>query len=239
MNVMFEELDSQVSPLGEISLRRRRITAFGDRDIYEVKLNDEFLMSSAFVEGEIALANLALEAVDGENLRVVVGGLGLGYTANAVLKSNRVQDLIVVEVLDTVIHWHRQELVPLSELLNADPRCRYVLGDFFEIAANPYKDFEPGKFPQPVDAILLDIDHSPKALLNESNSSFYTPPSLLRMTRHLRKGGIFAMWSNEPADQEFMDMLRSVFSAVSSHEVIFDNPLQGGKSSNTVYLARS
>lgn len=238
MSEMFEEIDSQSSPLGEISLRRRRIPAFGARDIYEVKLNNEFLMSSAFVAGEIALADLALEAVTGEDLKVVVGGLGLGYTANAVLKSIRVRDLVVVEALDTVIYWHQQELVPLGEALNADPRCRYAHGNFFEMAVNPDIGFEPGMPPEPADAILLDIDHSPTALLNERNSTFYTQTSLLQMTGLLRKGGVFAMWSNEPEDREFMDMLRSVFSSVSSHKVSFDNPLHGGKSSNTVYLSR-
>lgn len=224
--------------MGEISLRRRRIPALGDRDIYEIKLGDEFLMSSAFVEGEIALADLALDAVAGENLRVVVGGLGLGYTAAAVLKNNRVRDLIVVEVLDTVIQWHRQTLVPLGATLTADPRCRFVLGNFFDIATNPYKGFEPGKPPEPVDAILLDIDHSPMAFLNERNSDFYTPPSLLRMTRHLRSGGVFAMWSNEAVDEDFLNLLSGVFATVDSHVISFDNPLQDTHSANTIYVTR-
>ncbi|MEL0611509.1 hypothetical protein [Marinomonas arenicola] len=88
MPPLFEELDSQDSPLGEISLRRRQIPAFGDRDIYEVKLGEEFLMSSMFVEAEEALSTLGLEQVNGEDLSVVVGGLGLGYTAVAALKDD-------------------------------------------------------------------------------------------------------------------------------------------------------
>ena len=76
MSVLFKEIDSQVSALGRISLRRRRMPAFGDRDIYEVKLGDEFLMSSMFVVAEEALSTLGLAAVQGDNLSVVVGGLG-------------------------------------------------------------------------------------------------------------------------------------------------------------------
>ena len=75
----------------------RSVAYFGDDHlviIYEVKLGYEFIMSSRFVEGELALANLALDAVPGDNLRVVVGGLGLGYNAEAVLNCDRVSDLI-------------------------------------------------------------------------------------------------------------------------------------------------
>ncbi|MEP1704258.1 MAG: hypothetical protein ABJJ82_07845, partial [Marinobacter sp.] len=56
MGLLFEQIDSQPSSLGEITLRRRRIPALGDRDIYEVKLGEEFLMSSMFVDAEVALA---------------------------------------------------------------------------------------------------------------------------------------------------------------------------------------
>ena len=96
---MFEEIDSQESPIGEISLRRRRIPAFGERDIYEVKLGDEFLMSSMFYAAEEALSTLGLAAVQGEGLRVVVGGLGLGYTAVKALEDARIAELLVVEAL--------------------------------------------------------------------------------------------------------------------------------------------
>ena len=90
MPPLFEEIDSQASNLGVISLRKRRIPAFGDRDIYEVKLGEEFLMSSMFVEAEEALSSLGLAAVQGDELSVVVGGLGLGYTAVEALKDPRI-----------------------------------------------------------------------------------------------------------------------------------------------------
>ncbi|MEQ9022908.1 MAG: spermidine synthase, partial [Pseudomonadales bacterium] len=128
MSLIFQELDNQKTSLGEISLRRRRLPAMGDRDIYEVKLGDEFLMSSLFVEGELALARLGLEALSGKNLSVIVGGLGLGYTAAAVLESERVASLGVVEFLQPVINWHKSGLVPVGEKLCADARCRFLQG---------------------------------------------------------------------------------------------------------------
>ena len=236
MGLMFEEIDSQPSALGEITLRRRRIPALGDRDIFEVKLGDEFLMSSMFVDAEVALADLGIERADGESLDVVVGGLGLGYTAEAALRHERVNELLVVDALDTVIHWHQQEKVPLGKVLNADARCRYVLGSFFDFAVSD-TGFDPQSPARLFDAILLDIDHSPRALLNESNASFYTLESLGKMARFLRSGGVFAMWSNDPPDEPFMEILRELFVKVEARVVSFYNPFQNRESTNTVYLA--
>ncbi len=237
MGLLFEQIDSQPSRLGEITLRRRRIPALGDRDIYEVKLGEEFLMSSMFVDAEVALADLGIGAVEGDQLRVVVGGLGLGYTAEAALKHERVSELLVVDALDTVIHWHQQEKVPLGKVLNEDARCRYVLGSFFDMAVSE-DGFDPELPGKVFDAILLDIDHSPRALLNDSNASFYNAESLARMAEHLRPGGVFAMWSNEPPDEPFMDILRTLFTDVDAKVVSFYNPFQNRDSSNTVFLAR-
>src|SRR5690606_3580366 len=106
VGAMFEQLDHQSTPIGEISLRRRRDPSL-DADVHEAKLDDEFLMSSLFTVAEIALADLGLAAVDGEALDVAVGGLGLGYTAQAALADPRVRSLHVIEALAPVIGWHR------------------------------------------------------------------------------------------------------------------------------------
>lgn len=234
MAALFEEIDSQPSALGEISLRRRRIPALGERDIYEVKLGDEFLMSSMFVDAEIALADLGLAAVEGDNLSVVVGGLGLGYTAEAALKDSRLGELLIVEALDTVINWHRQGKVPVGNVLNADSRCRYVHGSFFELAVG--SGFDPNQPGRLFDAILLDIDHSPSAFLNQTNASFYTADNLRCMAEQLRAGGVFAMWSNEMPDDAFLEILASVFHNVRAEVVRFYNPFQNSEATNSVYI---
>lgn len=234
MSLMFEEIDNQATPIGDISLRRRRLPALGDRDVYEVKLGEEFLMSSLFVEAEIALADLGLAATSGDKLAVVVGGLGLGYTAAAALKDSRIEELWVVEALEAVIQWHREERVPLGRGLNEDSRCRYVHGDFFELAMGEFDSARPGR---QFDAILLDIDHSPRALLHAANATFYSADGLSRMARQLRPNGVFALWSNEPPDEGFLQTLREVFTEVVARVVTFPNPLQFDEASNTVYLA--
>lgn len=131
MTFEFEELDFQKTPLGEISLRRRAEPRLEGKILYEVKLGDEFLMSSLFTDAEIQLARLGLAALEGTGLDVVVGGLGLGYTAVAALENPSVRSLMVVEVMEPVIAWHRRGLVPLGKELVSDPRCTLVHADFF------------------------------------------------------------------------------------------------------------
>jgi len=236
MSLLFEEIDSQASAIGQISLRRRRMPAFGDRDIYEVKLGDEFLMSSMFVEAEEALSTLGLAAVKGDNLSVVVGGLGLGYTAVTALEDTRISELYVVDALDTVIGWHRDELVPLGKILNADSRNNYVYGSFFDLAKDPSSGFDPSNEGKKFDAILLDIDHSPTEFLNVANASFYTTENLGLMAEQLKSQGVFAMWSQNLPEESFEALLKTVFEHVESHVVSFYNPFQSKVSTNSVYV---
>ena len=235
MGARFEELDWRRTPMGEISLRRRHDPALGV-DVHEVKLGDEFLMSSLFVVAEEELARLALAALPGDELDVVVGGLGLGYTAAAVLDDPRVRSLAVLEALPAVVDWHEQGLVPLGPRLTADPRCRLVLGDFFALTAGD-GPLVPGG-PERVHAVIVDIDHSPRQVLHATHGGFYTGAGLQRVVDRLHDGGVFALWSDEPPDEAFLPVLRSVLPDGAAHAVAFDNPVTGGRSSNTVYVGR-
>jgi spermidine synthase len=241
MSFEFSELDYQKTPLGDISLRRRAEPRLNGKILYEVKLGDEFLMSSLFTEAEIQLAKLGLAAIDSagheHGLDIIVGGLGLGYTANAALEDPSVKTLAVVELMEPVIDWHRRGLVPLGSQLVSDPRCTIIQADFFALAVSDCNGFYGTAFTQPVNAILLDIDHSPSHWLNPSNSGFYTPSGMQNLAKKLKSGGIFGLWSNDPPDARFTELLDSVFQASSSHIVTFPNPYTGGESSNTIYLA--
>ena len=132
MALRFEELAWAATPIGEISLRRRREPQL-QVDVHEVLLGDEYLMSSLFTVAEVALADLGLGAVEGDGLDVVVGGLGLGCTARAALADDRVRSLRVVEALAPVVDWHVQGLVPEGQVLAQDPRCTFVVDDFFAV----------------------------------------------------------------------------------------------------------
>src|SRR5450432_1084008 len=153
MSVNFEELDFRPTPMGVLSLRRRRSPSSG-LDIYEIKLGDEFLMSSQFTVAEIELARLGLAALNRTNLDVVVGGLGLGYTASAVLENPDVQSLIVIDALAEVIEWHEQGLLPLGKQLTGDSRCRLVHGDFFALSHSA-EGFESRTPARRFDAVLV------------------------------------------------------------------------------------
>ena len=107
----FEELDYRPTPMGALSLRRRQHPSSGI-EVYEIKLDDEFLMSSLFTDAEVALARLGLDGLAGPDLDVVVAGLGLGYTANAALEHTKVGSLIVIDALAEVIEWHERGLLP-------------------------------------------------------------------------------------------------------------------------------
>ena len=236
MSVNFEELDFQQTPLGDLSLRRRRILSLGGVEVHEVQLGDAFLMSSLFHEVEVALANLGLGELSGSAWDVVVGGLGLGYTAVAALEHEEVATLLVVDALQPVIDWHQRALVPLGAQLTGDPRCRMVQADFFARALSEegFDATQPGK---QFHAVLLDIDHSPRHLLHPENARFYEPAGLRALTAHLLPGGAFALWSDDPPDEKFLDALGSVFANVRAHIVTFPNPLLDGTSESTVYVA--
>jgi len=235
MPVDFEELDHRITPIGALSLRRRLERSLGVQ-VFEIKLDDAFLMSSLFTASEIALARLGLAALDGDGLDVVVGGLGLGYTAATALEDPRVRSLHVVELLAPVIEWHRDGRLPLGTVLADDPRCHLVQGDFFALSAAP-----EGLLPQAperrFDAILVDIDHAPDYVLHSPNASFYTAAGLTALARHLVPGGVFGLWSNDPPDEAFQATVRGIFGHVEAHVVRFPHPYLRHESACTVYVA--
>ena len=237
MSALFEELDYRATPIGALSLRRRRELRLGV-DVFEIKLGEDYLMSSQFTASEIALARLGLAELSGRNLDVAVGGLGLGYTARAVLEHAQVGSLLVVEALAAVIDWHREGLVPLGAELTGDARCRFVHGDFFALAKSD-AGFDPDAPGRRYDAVLVDIDHSPDLLLDPRNAPFYQPEGLRRLAAWLRPGGVFGLWSNALPDAAFTARLAKRFAQARAEAVTFHNPLQDRPFTQTVYLART
>lgn len=230
MIARFEELDWQDTRMGELTLRRRADPETQEL-IYEVKLGDEYLMSSLFTVAEEELATLGLAAVEGDQLRVLVGGLGLGYTAATALRDERVSQLTVIDALPAVIGWHQRELLPVSAELVRDIRTTLRHDDFFAVVrAAPTSEHE--RF----DAILLDVDHSPRHTLDPSHADLYTEAGLRRLALRLADRGVFALWSDDPPDDDFMATLASVFPGCRAHHVTFANRLTGGISANTVYV---
>lgn len=233
MAAMIEQLDDSPTPMGWLTLRRRTIASL-DTDVLEVKLGDEFLMSSLFTEGERALTRIGLAECAGDDLDVLVGGLGLGYTANEALDDQRVRSLVVIDALEPVIRWHREGLVPTGRRLCADPRCALKLDDFFAFVGKT-----PGPDDPLFDAILLDIDHSPRALLHAPHGRFYSPEGQAALAKWLKPGGVSAMWSDEAPDGDYQATLEGVFEDCRAEVVEFANPFTGEMSSCTIYVGRA
>ena len=238
MSENYEELDFRQTPLGDLMLRRRRLLQLGGLEIYEVKLGEYFLMSSLFHEAESQLSKLGLGVLAKKELDVVIGGLGLGYTAVSALEDERVKSLVVVEFLEGVIEWHQNGIVPLGKTLTTDSRCRMVHADFFALSRDISKSFDPENPANKHDAILLDIDHTPDNVLHQTNTRFYSEEGLKELSQHLKPGGVFALWADGFPKESFTNRLAKVFASAEAHTIKFDNPIMGNSSEGAVYIAQ-
>lgn len=236
MNILFEEIAWEQTSIGELILRRRRLHSDG-ADIWEIKLNDGYLMSSQFVDGEIALANLALAMLEQSGLDVVVGGLGLGYTVKAVLDDDRVERLTVVELIPEVIDWHRRHLLPLGEAVADDSRSKLVHGDFFALGVGE-SGFDLDEPARLHDAILIDIDHSTTHFIDDGSASFYSAAAIASVVAKLKPGGVFALWSTDAEDPGFTEALRRCLIDVRVERVEFHTPYRDAPAFNLIYLGR-
>jgi len=240
-NSNLEILVYEPSSLGLLCLRRRELLSQPGTIVTEVTLDHEFLMSSLHTDSERALARTALQMLSGDELRVLVGGLGLGYTAREALLSRRVAQVEVVELLPQVIDWLARGLVPLStELKHAlrgemggemgkGQRLVVTEGDVYRrLAGEPDELF---------DVILIDVDHSPDERLTEGSARFYTTPGLQAARRHLAADGVLAVWSYAESSP-FADALREIFEQVRVEPITYDNRLIDQQQTDWLFFAR-
>lgn len=224
-----EILAYEPTSLGMLCLRRRRLLSRPDVEVTEITLNHEFLMSSYVTESEKALARIAIGMHPGTTLDVLVGGLGLGYTAHEALASDRVARLEVVEFLPQVIAWLENGLIPLAAELDADARMAVVEGDVYARLSRP-----PARRH---DLVLIDVDHSPDEHLGDANTSFYTGPGLQLAKQHLAPGGILAVWSYAESSP-FADALRSAFREVRVEPITVYNDVVEEEQTDWLFFAR-
>lgn len=177
------------TPAGEIVLRRRG-------EILELVVNGTFAMDSGETSTEAALATAAL-ARHGHPAAVLIGGLGLGFTAAAVLCDVRVAHLDIVELAAPLRDWARAGLLPTAAAVTSDPRVRLSLGDIADVLAGRIE-------PQgPWDLILLDVDNGPGFLVHEANRRLYERDGLAAAYARLRPGGVLTVWSSALAPALF------------------------------------
>lgn len=222
-----EILAYEETSLGPLCLRRRELLSDPGTVVTEVTLNHEFLMSSYNTDSERIISNRAVEIHGGRNLKALVGGLGLGYTAAELLHHDAVASVEVVELLPHVIEWVRSGLVPLSNELNAAEQLQITAGDVYQRLLD-----EPREL---FDLIVIDVDHSPSDRLGEADHTFYTREGLGRAKQHLRNDGILAIWSYAESSA-FADALRSTFKQVYVEPVRTLNTLVGHEQTDWLFF---
>ncbi|HEX5988193.1 MAG TPA: hypothetical protein VFY86_16835 [Nocardioides sp.] len=215
-----EEVARAESERGEIVLLRR------DTGALELRVNGVFVMDTVETSTEQALAEAALAVVD-EPRGVLVGGLGLGFTAHAVLADPRVEKVAVVEIEDAIVGWMRDATVPHGPAFLADERLTIVVADVRAAVAEAT--------PASYDLVLLDVDNGPGYLVHDSNAEVYAVPFLRQLHDLLRPGGALVVWSAAP-DRALGEAVEQVFGAVAP--VPFDVQLQGRAEQYWLYQAR-
>lgn len=215
MGKSFQTLDWAETPIGAFDLRRR---AVGDEQVTEVLVNGELLMSSRNTVSERALAARALARHDGDELSVLVGGLGLGYTAHEALADPRVARVRVVDRIPVLFDWLQAGHFPLSAELAGDARLETAAGDV-------YADLL-GEADAAWDLVLIDVDHTPRERLDESSAPFYTAPGQRRVARWLAPSGVLAVWSAAD-DDAFAAALAEVYPHADRVEVTWDDDYLG------------
>ena len=140
-----------------------------------------------------------------------------------------------MENLTPVINWHKSELILLSKSLINNSKCRLIEGDFFEMA-NPQDEFDPIHPRRKFDVVLPDINHAPDFHPAAACAKFYQPACPKKLAQQLDPGGAFALWSNDPLVQLFINRMGSIFRTATAVEVPFYNPLQDRDFVKSIYL---
>lgn len=193
------------TPRGEIALRER---TEGDLTVHELVVAGVFAMDSRETSTEVLLAETAL-AASGSPARVLVGGLGLGYTAVAVLKDARVRRLDVVEIEEDLVMWARLGLTPTLGLLARHPRATLHAADVASVLTGADGTADDEGPTGPWDVVLLDVDNGPSFLVHEDNRRLYSPDALAGALAQVAPGGILAIWAaqREPGLHETLSAL--------------------------------
>jgi spermidine synthase len=204
--VEYVELARTESDRGELVLRERRSRG-GGPVVLELRANGVFVMDTAEHATERALAEAALDAV-AEPRRVLVGGLGLGFTVDRVLGDRRVEHVDVVEIEPDLVTWMRDGTIPHGRQLLADRRVRVVVADIALAVA------EAGE--TSYDVVLLDVDNGPDHLVHGANAALYDAPFLADVHARLAADGALVVWSADRSPA-LLAALRDVFGDADEH----------------------
>lgn len=223
-DVEYAEVARAESERGELVLRARREA--GRPEVLELRANGVFVMDTEVTSTEVALATTVLSHVSHPR-SVVVGGLGLGFTLEAVLADPRVEQVRVVEIEPALIGWMRDGTIRHGPRVLADQRVTVVNADLAMAVAEARERH---------DVVLLDVDNGPGYLVHESNGSLYESPFLAQVRDLLTEDGVVAVWSADRAP-DLERSLREVFAHVEVRGLPVS--LQGRDETYWLHLART
>jgi spermidine synthase len=195
---------------------------------YMIALGANELMNSRMSGSEEALARLALDRIERAAPRLLIGGLGMGFTLRAALAGGGPgAQVTIVELVGAVVDWARGAMADLFAGSLDDPRVSIRIADVVDVIA----DAAPATW----DAILLDVDNGPDAMTQPGNDRLYGAAGLAAARRALRPGGALAIWSAAP-DPAFTRRLQRTGAAVEEHIVRAHRGRGGAR--HTIWLAR-
>ncbi len=194
---------------------------------FSISVKNEELMNSRMHGSEDALAELACERVaHRDNPRVLIGGLGMGFTLGAALASlGPNAEVVVAELVPAVVKWNRSHLADLAGRPLDDPRVTVRESDVRLVIKNGKADY---------DAILLDVDNGPDGLTHDGNDRLYTHGGLAAAKAALKPGGILGVWSSDP-DKSFSKRIRG--SGFKMEEITVRARGKRGGRRHTIWLA--
>ncbi len=224
----YVEVARAESERGEVVLRERHDPDHGDEapTALELRVNGVFVMDTLETSTEQELARVALAHVEDPAV-VLVGGLGLGFTAHALLADPRVERVVVAEVEDALVRWMRDGTVPHGPSYLADARLEVLVADI-RLAVVEAGDAS-------YDLVLLDVDNGPGFLVYDENAAVYEQEFLRQVARTLRPGGALLVWSAAEAP-DLRASMEQVFGAVAP--LPYDVRLQSRAEQYWLYLSR-
>lgn len=184
------EIAQSTGPTGELVLRRREDERGDDGWAIELRANGVFVMDTVETASEQAMATATLAASRARGRtprRVLVGGLGLGFTLDEVLHDGFVEQVTVVEIEPALVGWMRDGTIPHGPALLADDRVEVVVAD----VADALVDAPEASY----DLVLLDVDNGPGYLVHDGNAALYEAPLLTVVRDRLAEGGAVVIWS--------------------------------------------
>ncbi|MGN6722377.1 MAG: spermidine synthase [Marmoricola sp.] len=220
------EIARATSSRGDIMLRSRE--SEDGHAVLELRVNGVFVMDDEETSSERALAHAALDALGDvlSPVRVLVGGLGLGFTLAELQGDPRVGDVIAVEIEEAVVEWHRSGVIPHGPSLLSSPSTTVVIDDVATVIGSSTAAF---------DLILLDVDNGPRYLVHDQNAALYREDFLHTSARALTAGGALCVWVANRADD-----LATAMEAVFGNVEVLSYPvrLQGRNEHYLLYLSR-